>query len=66
LETIVMSYFLLAALAVALVVCLLALIRENRLRSALQRLLQMIFTRWRRNDQDSDSSSPSDRRNREL
>ena len=56
-----------AALAVALVVCSLALVRETRLRRALQRLLQQIFDRWRSHDQNheaqhGDVGEPDDRR----
>ena len=45
-----MNTFVLAALAVALVVAVLALIRESRLRRALQKLLKALIENWRRND----------------
>ena len=45
-----MNMFVLAALAVALVVAVLALIRESRLRRALQKLLKALIENWRRND----------------
>lgn len=61
-----MSTVVVAALAVALVVCVIALVRETRLRRALQRLLKMIFERWRSHEQEHDvedhDSSQSDRR----
>jgi hypothetical protein len=42
-----MTTVLLAALAVALVACVLALGREMRLRRALEKLLRIILSRWR-------------------
>jgi uncharacterized membrane protein YccC len=48
-----METFVLAALAVALVFVVLALIRESRLRRALQKLLQSLLGNWRQHDRDS-------------
>lgn len=45
-----MLYFILAALAIALVVATLALIRETRLRRALQKLLRALFRHRRTNE----------------
>ena len=45
-----MNMFVLAALAVGLVVAVLALIRESRLRRALQKLLKALIKNWRNND----------------
>jgi hypothetical protein len=42
-----MNWFLVAALAIALVVSVLALAREMRLRKALEKLLRIILSRWR-------------------
>ena len=41
-----MNQILVAALALALVLAVLALIRETRLRRALQKLLQIILLKW--------------------
>jgi HAMP domain-containing protein len=45
-----METFVLAALAVALVVAVFALVRESRLRRALQKLLKALLKNWRTND----------------
>jgi len=49
-----MLYFTLAALAIALVVATLALIRETRLRRALQKLLRALFHHRRTDDSKHD------------
>lgn len=45
-----METFALAALAVALIAAVLALVRESRLRRALQKLLKAILEHWRHHD----------------
>ncbi len=45
-----METFVFAALAVALVVTVLAFVRESRLRRALQKLLKALLKNWRTND----------------
>ncbi len=45
-----METFVLAALAVALVVAVLVLVRESRLRRALQKLVSALLKNWRTND----------------
>ncbi len=45
-----METFVLAALAVALIIAVLALVRESRLRCALQKLLKTLLKNWRNND----------------
>ena len=45
-----METFVLAALAVALTVVVLALVRESRLRRALQKLMKALLKNWRTND----------------
>jgi hypothetical protein len=42
-----MNHMLVAALALALVLAVLVLIRETRLRRALQKLLQIMLSNWR-------------------
>jgi hypothetical protein len=42
-----MNTFLLAALGVALVAAVFALVRESRLRRALQKLLKAVLMNWR-------------------
>ena len=50
-----MEAFVLATLAVALVTAVLALVRESRLRRALQKLLESLLKNWRRHDIEEDS-----------
>ena len=45
-----MNHVVLAALAVALVMCVIALVRETRLRRALESLLRRILSQWRNNE----------------
>lgn len=47
-----METFVLAALAVALIVAVLSLVRESRLRRALQRLLTTLLKHRRQNETD--------------
>ena len=42
-----MNHMLVAVLALALVIAVLVLIRETKLRRALQKLLQIILSNWR-------------------
>jgi hypothetical protein len=49
-----MNTFLLAALGVALVAAVFALVRETRLRRALQKLLKAVLTKWRQHDTEPD------------
>jgi HAMP domain-containing protein len=49
-----METFVLAALAVALIAAVLALVRESRLRRALQKLLNAISKNWRPNETKRD------------
>ena len=53
-----MNTFIVSALCVALVICVIALVRETRMRRALQRLLKLIFEHWRSHDQNDDSQNP--------
>ncbi len=46
-----MNTFLLAALGVALVASTFALVRETRLRRALQKLLKAVLTKWRQHEE---------------
>ena len=50
-----METFVLATLAVALVTAVLALVRESRLRRALQKLLESLLKNWRRHDIEEES-----------
>jgi hypothetical protein len=50
-----MNTFVLAALAVALVGVVFALVRESRLRRALEKLLQALLKHWRAHETDRDS-----------
>jgi len=50
-----MEIFVLAALSVALITAVLALIRESRLRRALQKLLESLIRGWRRHDIDEET-----------
>jgi hypothetical protein len=50
-----METFVLATLAVALVTAVLGLVRESRLRRALQKLLESLLKNWRRHDIEEDS-----------
>ncbi len=58
-----MTELLLFFLAVALAVAALALLRERRLRRALERLLQLLLNRWRNREpppkNDADCAGPS-------
>ena len=49
-----METFVLAALALALIAAVLALVRESRLRRALQKLLKAILKHWRHDDSERD------------
>jgi hypothetical protein len=49
-----MDPVLFASLAVALVAAVLALVRESRLRRALQKLLKILFEKWRQHDTERD------------
>ena len=44
-----MNIFLLASLALALVLTVIALVRQVRLRRALERFLRVVLSHWRRN-----------------
>ncbi len=58
-----MKELLLFILAVALAVAALALVRERRLRRALERLLHLLLTRWRNRElppkNDAERARPS-------
>ena len=58
-----MKELLLFILAIALAVAALALVRERRLRRAVERLLQILLTRWRNREpppkNDVDRARPS-------
>ncbi len=45
-----MNTFLFAALALGLVAAVLTLVRETRLRRALQKLLKTMLSKWRQHD----------------
>ena len=49
-----MQMFTLAAMAVALLVAVLALVRESRLRRALQKLLKALIKNWRHHETNKD------------
>jgi uncharacterized membrane protein YccC len=49
-----MNTFFTAALAVALVAAVFALVRETRLRRALQKLLKALLMKWRQHDSERD------------
>ena len=49
-----MNTFITAALAVALVAAVFALVRESRLRRALQKLLKALLMKWRQHDPERD------------
>ena len=49
-----MTVYLAAAFACALVATVLALCREVRLRKALERLLQLVLSRWRAHAENPD------------
>ena len=51
-----MNVFVIAVLAVALIVCVLALVREARLRHALQRMLKLILEKVRPNEPDNSTN----------
>ena len=53
-----MNLLVSAVLSVALVICVVALVRETRMRRALQRLLKLIFEKWRSHDQVNESRGP--------
>jgi hypothetical protein len=50
-----MYVIVIAALAVALVAAVLALVRESRLRRALQKLLKAMLKNWRQHETENDS-----------
>jgi hypothetical protein len=50
-----MYVIVIAALAVALVAAVLALVRESRLRRALQKLLKAMLKNWRQHETERDS-----------
>ena len=60
-----MNTFVLASLALALVLTVLALVRQVRLRRALEKLLRVILSRWRSHAQTEFTQDPnsSGRRN---
>lgn len=57
------TYIVLACMSLALVLAVIALLREARLRRALQALLRRLLLHWRGHDQETDAVS--DRRHRD-
>lgn len=49
-----MHVFVLTSLALALVLAVVALIHQVRLRRALEKLLRLIFHKWRQHDEEQD------------
>ena len=56
-----MNHLLVAALALALVIAVLMLVRETKLRRALQKLLHIVLSNWRSNARNP-SNDHADRR----
>lgn len=56
-----MSASLIVILAAALSVAVLTLVREIRVRRALERLLQIILSRWRNRDHKNSNAGGGDR-----
>ncbi len=66
-----MTYVLLTVLAIALAASVLALKREIRLRKALEKLLRILLSRWRKHVSKNESQvvdplDPTDRRDPRL
>ena len=57
-----MSMFLLASLALALVLTVVALVRQVRLRRALEKFLRIILTHWRSHARNHDTPNPDSSR----
>jgi hypothetical protein len=58
-KEIILSHVILAASSVLVVLLALALVREVRLRKALQRLLTKLMSFWRNNDAENSRDAPS-------
>lgn len=56
------TYIVLASMSLALVLAVIALLREARLRRALQALLRRLLLCWRANDQETDTVDDRNRR----
>jgi hypothetical protein len=59
-------YVVVASLSLALLLAVIALLRETRLRQALQALLRRLLLHWRANDQETDTVDDRRRRVDEL
>jgi len=53
-----LNYLLLSSLSLALLAAVIVLLRERRLRLALQRLVFRLMQLWRKNDPSSEDDNP--------